>query len=166
MLDPILRQAILLLFEAQKRDVELRLSRRRRAPPAPRAALASSSDCARDRSGHAITVLTGFVAPEIELSILPYLFTAGALIMHIDDHGDCWLGSAARTAHVPEPGRAPPPRRCGGSSSSTLRVSTPGFPPNSGRDLMIAFLTRYFLTRLEKHRLEKRRSDSAWAVYE
>ena len=55
--------------------------------------------CARDRSGHAITVLTGFVAPEIELSILPYLFTAGALIMHIDDHGDCYLRPAPRTAH-------------------------------------------------------------------
>jgi len=39
-------------------------------------------------------------------------------------------------------------------------------PANDGRDLMVAFLTRYFLTRLEKHRLERKRSDSAWAVYE
>ena len=41
-----------------------------------------------------------------------------------------------------------------------------GLPENEGRDLMIAFLTRYFLTRLEKHRLQKQRSESAWAVYE
>jgi hypothetical protein len=41
-----------------------------------------------------------------------------------------------------------------------------GLPPGPGRDLMLAFLTRYFLTRLEKHRLQRERSESAWAVYE
>lgn len=163
-LDPILRQAILLLFEAQKRDTELRLSGDVAGLPRRRQ-LALLRQCARDRSGHAITVLSGFVAPEIELSILPYLFTAGALIMHIDDHGDCY--SDLRDGRLTYLNQVRNPR-------ATLRRIFlehmtrlhAGLPANGGRDLMLAFLTRYFLTRLEKHRLQKERDDSAWAVYE
>ena len=163
-LDPILRQAILLLFEAQKRDTELRLSGNAASLPR-RNQLTLLRQCARDRSGHAITVLTGFVAPEIELSILPCLFTAGALIMHIDDHGDCY--SDLRDGRLTYLNQVRNPR-------ATLRKIFlehmarlyGGLPANGGRDLMLAFLTRYFLTRLEKHRLQKERNDSAWAVYE
>lgn len=163
-LDPILRQGILLLFEAQKRDTELRLSGDVAALPR-REQLTLLRQCARDRSGHAITVLTGFVAPEIELAILPYLFTAGALIMHIDDHGDCYSDLRYGRLTYLNQVRSP---------SATLRKIFVGhvarlhggLPANAGRDLMIAFLTRYFLTRLEKHRLQKQRSDAAWAVYE
>jgi hypothetical protein len=39
-------------------------------------------------------------------------------------------------------------------------------PPGRGRDLLIAFLTRYYLTRVEKHRQQKLRRAPAWAVYE
>jgi len=163
-LDPILRQAILLLFEAQKRDTELRLSGDVALLPR-RQQLSLLRHCARDRSGHAITVLTGFVAPEIALSVLPYLFTAGAMIMHIDDHGDCYSdlrhGRLTYLNQVRNPGATL--RKIFVEHIARLHA---GLPINSGRDLMIAFLTRYFVTRLEKHRLQKERSDSAWAVYE
>ena len=163
-LDPILRQAILLLFEAQRRDTELRLGDAIASLPR-RELLTLLRLCARDRSGHAITVLTGFVAPEIELSLLPPLFTAGALIMHIDDHGDCFSdlrhGRLTYLNQVRNP--AATLRRIFLEHIARLHA---GLPANDGRDLMVAFLTRYFLTRLEKHRLERKRSDSAWAVYE
>ena len=163
-LDPVLRQAIMLLFDAQKRDSELRLSSDFAALPR-RAQLGLLRVCARDRSGHAISVLTGFVAPRIELSILPHLFTAGALIMHIDDHGDCYAdlrdGRLTYLNQVRNP--AATLRKIFAQHAARLYA---GLPPGEGRDLMLAFLTRYFLTRLEKHRLERRRRDSAWAVYE
>jgi hypothetical protein len=163
-LDPILRQAIMLLFDAQKRDCELRLSRDF-AALSRRQRLKLLRLCARDRSGHAITVLAAFVAPRIDLSVLPYLFTAGALIMHIDDHGDCY--SDLRDGRLTYLNQVRHP-------ATTLRKIFiehaarlyDGLPSGEGRDLMLAFLTRYFLTRLEKHRLQKLRSDSAWAVYE
>ena len=163
-LDPILRQAILLLFEAQRRDVEMRLAGAVELLPR-RKQLSLLKQTARDRSGHAITVLTGFVAPEIELSILPYLFTAGALIMHIDDHGDCYSDLRHGRLTYLNQVRAPAAtlRRIFVEHIARLHA---GLPSNSGRDLMIAFLTRYFVTRLEKHRVEKRRSDSLWTVYE
>lgn len=163
-LEPILRQAILLLFEAQKRDTELRLSGDVAALPR-RQQLTLLRRCARDRSGHAITVLTGFVVPQIELAILPHIFTAGALIMHIDDHGDCYsdlhYGRLTYLNQVRNP--ATTLRRIFVDHVGRLHA---GLPANPGRELMIAFLTRYFLTRLEKHRLQRQRSDSAWAVYE
>jgi hypothetical protein len=163
-LDPILRQAIMLLFDAQRRDCELRLSLDFAALPR-RQQLRLLRLCARDRSGHAITVLTGFVAPRIEISMLPYLFTAGALIMHIDDHGDCFAdlrdGRLTYLNQVRNP--AATLRKIFVQHVATLHA---GLPPSEGRDLMLAFLTRYFLTRVEKHRLQKQRADSAWAVYE
>ncbi len=39
-------------------------------------------------------------------------------------------------------------------------------PHSRGRDLLIAFLTRYYLTRLDKHRQHKKAGASAWAVHE
>jgi hypothetical protein len=163
-LDPMLRQAILLLFEAQKRDTELRLSGELQGLPR-REQLLALRQCARDRSGHAITVLTGFVAPEIDLAKLPYLFTAGSLIMHIDDHGDCYADRRdGRLTYLNQVARpAATLRRLFVAHVERLHA---GLPANPGRDLMIAFLTRYFLTRLEKHRLQRLRNESAWAVYE
>jgi hypothetical protein len=163
-LDPILRQAIMLLFDAQRRDCELRLSMDF-AALSRRQQLRLLRVCARDRSGHAITVLTGFVAPRIEVSLLPYLFTAGALIMHIDDHGDCYAdlrdGRLTYLNQVRNP--AATLRKLFVEHVARLHA---GLPPSDGRDLMLAFLTRYFLTRVEKHRIQKERADSAWAVYE
>jgi hypothetical protein len=163
-LDPVLRQAIMLLFEAQRRDCELRLSEDF-AGLTRRRQLQLLRVCARDRSGHGITVLTGFVVPAIEFSILPHLFTAGALIMHIDDHGDCYAdlrdGRLTYLNQVRNPTATL--RRLFVEHVARLYA---GLPEGDGRDLMLAFLTRYFLTRLDKHRLQKQRIGSAWAVYE
>jgi hypothetical protein len=41
-----------------------------------------------------------------------------------------------------------------------------GLPRSDGRDLLIAFLTRYYLTRIEKHRQQKIKGGSAWAVHD
>jgi hypothetical protein len=39
-------------------------------------------------------------------------------------------------------------------------------PCNRGRELLLAFLTRYYVTRIQKHRQQKSRGGSAWEVYE
>ena len=105
--------------------------------------------CARNRSGHAILVLSAFLLPELRLDYLARMFSAGALIMYIDDHGGLLVRSQddrltfmnqvsdperALEAPVPRPHRASWPR---------------GLPDGDGRDLLIAFLTRYYLTRIE-----------------
>jgi hypothetical protein len=163
-LQPLLRQSILLLFEAQRRDVALRAvqgpggdSRRLR--------LRRLHDCARDRSGHAICVLTGFLVPDIPLGILPLLFGAGALIMQIDDHGDCYADLAHRRMTYMNQLRSPAAalRRIFALQAARLHA---GLPPGPGRDLMLAFLTRYYLTRLEKHRHQRRERGPSWTVYE
>src|SRR5215469_1504053 len=86
-LEPVLRQAIGLLYRAQEQDVSLRFAV---ASKGRRAHLDLLRDCARNRSGHAIIVLATFLVPEIGLRELSLIFAAGALIMHIDDHGDCY----------------------------------------------------------------------------
>ena len=115
----------MLLFDAQRRDCELRLSKDFAALPRRRQ-LRLLRVCARDRSGHAITVLTGFVAPRIEFSMLPHLFTAGALIMHIDDHGDCYADLRdGRLTYLNQVRN--PRRRCASCSSSTWPDCTRAF---------------------------------------
>ena len=165
LLHPTLRQAILLLYEAQRRDVELRLQTRafRRLPR--RRQLRLLGECARDRSGHAITVLSALLVPELSLEYLNLIFAAGALIMHIDDHGDCYADLREKRMtymnQVRNPVRAL--RRIFHAHAERLAL---GLPPSNGRDLLIAFLLRYYLTRLEKHREQGRQGASAWAVYE
>jgi hypothetical protein len=163
-LHPLLRQAILLLYEAQRRDVELRLrpQRVRRVPR--RARLQLLGRCARDRSGHAIAVLSLFLVPDVSLAYLEVIFAAGALIMHIDDHGDSYADLRQRRVtymnQVRQPARAL--RRL--FLAHVERVFL-GLPDNEGRALLIAFLTRYYVTRLEKHRQQRKQRGSAWAVY-
>lgn len=163
-LDPILRQSILLLFEAQRRD----LAARGALPPDAsrrRERLRLLHDCARDRSGHAICVLAGFVVPTIPLPLLPLLFTAGALVMQIDDHGDCYADLHHRRMTYMNQVRDPAAtlRRLFTAHAERLHA---GLPPGPGRDLMLAFLTRYYLTRLDKHRQQRRERGPSWAVYE
>jgi hypothetical protein len=161
---PVLRQAILSLYEAQRRDVELRLPGAFVTLPRRRQ-LRLLQLCARDRSGHAICVLSAFLAPQVSLAYLNLIFAAGALIMHIDDHGDCYSDRRARRVTY---------MNCVGRPARVLRrIFTSyvdrlfrGFPPGPGRDLLIAFLVRYYVTRLEKHRQQRRRGASSWAVYE
>ena len=164
-LEPTLRQAILLLYEAQRRDVEMRwrgpslraLPRRRQ--------LDLLRQCARDRSGHAITVLAAFLVPRFSLAYMNLIFAAGALIMHIDDHGDSYADRAERRLTYMNQVRRPVAalRRIFHRHVERLHA---GLPAGSGRDLLIAFLLRYYLTRLEKHRQQRRRGPVAWAVYE
>ena len=41
-----------------------------------------------------------------------------------------------------------------------------GLPESEGRNLLIAFLARYYRTRVEKHQQQKLKGGYAWAVYE
>ena len=164
-LEPTLRQAILRLFEAQKRDVEMRfdgnglyaLPRRRR--------LEVLKTCARDRSGHAIIVLAAFLAPHLTMAYCASIYIAGALIMHIDDHGDCYADLRDRRITYMNQVRDPE-RALSRTYRSSMRRLVEGLPAGSGRDLLTGFLTRYYLTRIEKHRVERKRGSSPWAVYE
>jgi hypothetical protein len=164
LLHPTVRQAILQLYAAQKQDVDLRHTRDGRSKLSRRD-LKLLKRCARNRSGHAILVLSAFLVPELPLAQLGLMFTAGALIMYIDDHGDCYsdLSDGRLTfmnqLHNPE-------RSLKGVFLTHIRRLAEGLPRGDGRDLLIAFLTRYYLTRLEKHRQQKRTGGSAWAVHE
>ena len=164
-LDPLLRQAILRLHAAQDRDVALRLDAHRLAGlplPRQRSILKHS---ARDRSGHAIIVLSCLLVPSLSLDLLTLIFAAGALIMFIDDHGDCFAdrrdGRVTYMNHVRQPERV--------LQRITLGYLTrlvAGLPANAGRDLLLGFLTRYYLTRLQKHRAQARHGGTAWDVFE
>jgi hypothetical protein len=163
-LEPMVRQAIWKLFLAQKRDVELRAA----APSggfSRRSQLQQLKECARDRSGHAITLLSLLLVPSLALEYHCPIYTAGSLIMYIDDHGDCYFDRHrnCRTYmnQVREPARAL--RRI--FSRNVGRIYR-GLPKSRGRDLLIAFLNRYCVTRLRKHCLEKNRDAASWAVYE
>jgi hypothetical protein len=165
LLHPTVRQAILHLFTAQKLDVDLRLNRDKTRGELSRAELELLKSCARNRSGHAILVLSAFLVPELPLTKLGPMFTAGALIMHIDDHGDCY--SDRNDDRVTFMNRVKYPERTLKSLfQSHIGRLADGLPQSEGRDLLIAFLTRYYLTRLAKHRQQKAEGGSAWAVHE
>jgi len=121
--------------------------------------------CARNRSGHAILVLSAFLLPEPRLAYLARMFWAGALIMYIDDHGDCWSDLAAnRLTFMNQVCR--PELALRRLFQTHIRQLASGLPQGDGRDLLIAFLTRYYLTRIEKHRQQRTKGGSPWAVYE
>lgn len=160
-LDPLARQTIALLHRAQAEDVAMRSAG---DGPASRR-LARLKVCARNRSGHAILVLCVFLVPQIPLGHLATLFAAGALVMYIDDHGDSYADLGER--RVTYMNQVAHPER-------TLRRLFLGYVgrlhrellPGDGRDLLIAFLTRYYVTRIEKNRLQRRRAGSSWVAYE
>lgn len=164
-LHPTVRQAILLLYNAQKQDVELRLNMNRGVSACDRRHLGLLKQCARNRSGHAIIVLSAFLLPKLPLRYLTLIFSAGALIMYIDDHGDCYSDMKEGRATFMNQVRYPE-RTLRKIFLSFTRKLFDGLPQNDGRDLLIAFLTRYYLTRLEKHRQQKDQVGHAWAVYE
>jgi hypothetical protein len=165
LLHPLLRQAILRLHSAQSQDVTLRLEPNRFAALSPARRRAMLKQNARDRSGHAIIALTTFLVPSLPLAVLTLIFAAGALIMFIDDHGDCHTdrrdGRLTFMNQVRDPERV------------LRRIALPyfarliaGLPENEGRELLLAFLVRYYLTRIDKHRAQRRRGGTAWDVYE
>jgi hypothetical protein len=164
-LQPTLRQAILRLFEAQRRDVEMRALGSGTAELRRTARLALLKRCARDRSGHAIIVLTAFLVPSPPLDRLRMIFIAGALIMFIDDHGDCFADRASRRVTYMNQ-LARPAAALRHIFTTHVAQLTRGLPAAQGRDLLIAFLSRYYVTRLNKHRQQRRQGASAWAVYE
>ncbi len=164
-LDPTLRQAILRLYEAQKRDVELRLDRTNFDQLSRRRQLQQLKRFARDRSGHAILVLSAFLVPNLPLSFCASVFTAGALIMHIDDHGDCHADLHDKRITYMNQVKAPV-RTLRSIFTTSIDRLVRGLSKGSGSELLIAFLTRYYLTRLEKHARQKRYGATAWAVYE
>lgn len=164
-LDPLLRQAILQLHTAQAQDVMHRLEPSRLDAISARQRSLLLKQGARNRSGHAIVALSAFLMPHVSLDFLTHIFCAGALVMFIDDHGDCHTdrrdGRITYMNQVREPERVL--RRIVALHIGKLAA---GFPPGEGRDLLLNFLLRYYRTRLAKHREQKRMGGSAWDVYE
>ena len=164
-LAPLLRQAILALQTAQAEDVMLRLEPARVAELSRRRRLAVLRRSTRNRSGHAILALTIFLVQNVALAYLAALFTAGALIMFIDDHGDCHADR--KEGRVTYMNRLRDPERALGriyrQHRSRLEAALAAGP---GRSLLLAFLARYYVTRLEKHRVQRRRGGAAWDIYE
>ena len=165
LLHPTVRQAILQLYAAQKQDVALRVSREKSRGRLDRAQLNLLKCCARNRSGHAILVLSAFLVPELPLAQLSLMFTAGALVMYIDDHGDCYSDLQSERITFMNQVRDPERTLKGIFMAHIVRLAS-GLPQSDGRDLLIAFLTRYYLTRIGKHRQQKIKGGSAWAVHE
>lgn len=165
MLDPMLRQAIMWLYLAQRRDVELRFETSDFHRMQRRQQLRLLEECASNRSGHAITLLSSFLIPDISLHLRGLLFSAGALIMHIDDHGDCYADSYHhRLTYMNQIRR--PERTLRQVYCRTVGRIFEELEPGEGRDWLIGFLYRYYVTRMQKHVLEKHRTGDSWAVYE
>lgn len=164
-LHPTLRQAIWMLYEAQKRDVELRFRNQslRRLPRRKR--LAVLRQCARDRGGHTITTLSAFLVPDFPLAYRSLIFTAGALFMYIDDHGDCYADLLDRRITYMNQVRQPARGLRRIFLAHVGRIAR-GLSVGAEHDLLIAFLFRYYITRLAKHKEQRKCGGIAWAVYE
>jgi len=164
-LDPMLRQAIVWLYLAQKRDLDIRLNAATFKAISRRRQLNLLRQCARDRSGHAIIVLSRFLVPELPLKYHHFIFTAGSLIMHIDDHGDYYSDlNSNRITYMNQVSR--PAKTLQRIFNQSIFSLQKGLPAGTGRDLMISFLLRYYVTRIKKHNLEKNKGDLTWTVYE
>lgn len=163
-LQPMVRQAIWKLFLAQKRDVELRATALD-SGQTRRSQLQQLRECARDRSGHAITLLSLLLVPGLALEYHCPIYTAGSLIMYIDDHGDCYF-DRHRNCRTYMNQLREPARTLRRIFNQNVERIYRGLPKSKGRDLLIAFLNRYCVTRLRKHHLEKSRDATSWAVYE
>ncbi len=163
-LAPLLRQAIVHLHAAQAEDVMLRLEPARVTGLTRARELAVLRRSARNRSGHAILVLAIFLVQNVALSYLAGLFSAGALIMFIDDHGDCHADR--KEGRVTYMNRLNAPERAlGRIYARHRRRIEASLEPGPGRSLLLGFLGRYYATRLEKHR-RQRQDGGAWDVYE
>ena len=164
-LDTMLRQAIFGLYLSQKRDVEMRRGGAALDALPRHSRLGLLKRCARDRSGHAITILSLFLVPQLPLRYHSAIYTAGSLIMFIDDHGDCHYDRHYRRLTFMNQVKNPADRLGRIFRQSVCRIHV-GLPDSTGRELLIAFLYRYYVTRLRKHRLERSRGASSWTVYE
>jgi len=162
-LAPLLRQAILALHGAQAEDVMRRLEPWRMEGLARGRQLRLLRRSARNRSGHAILLLAIFLVQNVALSYLAGLFTAGGLIMFIDDHGDCHAdlreGRVTYMNRLRDPERAL--RRIYAGHCRRIEAS---LAPGRGRTLLLEFLGHYYRSRLAKHRAQ-RAGGGAWDVY-
>jgi hypothetical protein len=164
-LDPLLRQAIMLLFLAQKRDVELRFPENQFHKLSRIQQLHLLEECARNRGGHTSTALSSFLVPDISLQIRALIFSAGVLFMHIDDHGDHYSDLYHNRVTYMNQARFPL-KKLQRIFENTMAQIYCELPAGEGRDIMIGFLYRYYVTRIKKHILEKNREKDSWAVYE
>ena len=163
-LDPMLRQAIFSLFLSQKEDVELRAGSSEFQKHPRRVQLRMLRECARNRGGNTSSVLTLFLVPNLPLGYHHMVFTAGSLFMYVDDHGDCHYDRHyRRLTYMNQVKRPVPALRA--IFARGIELIHRGLPGSEGRDLLLAFLHRYYLTRLRKHRLERSRGVLSWTVY-
>ena len=162
---PMLRQGLCSLFQAQKLDVELSLNREKLGILSRSQKLAVLSDCARDKSGHAITCLALFLVPHMALSHHHLLYKTGELISHIDDFGDYYLdlthGKLTYMNQVRQP-----LEKLARVFQETLALLDRRLARSHGLELLKGFLYRYFKTRQRKHEAERTKQDGARAVYE
>jgi hypothetical protein len=163
-LDPMLRQAIFNLFLSQKKDVELRAGSSEFQQLQRPLQLRMLRECAGNRGGNTSTVLALLLVPQLPLEYHYLVFIAGSLFMYIDDHGDCHYDRHyRRLTYMNQVKRPVPALRV--MFSRGIELIHRGLPGSEGRDLLIAFLHRYYLTRLGKHRLERSRGVISWTVY-
>lgn len=162
---PMLRQGLCSLFQAQKLDVELSLNREKLGILSRSQKLAVLSDCARDKSGHAITCLALFLVPHMALSHHHSLYKTGELISHIDDFGDYYLDLAQGKLTYMNQVRQPL-EKLTRVFQETLTLLDTRLCPSHGRELLKGFLYRYFRTRQRKHDAERTRHNGVRRVYE
>jgi len=164
-LDPMLRQAIIGQFLAQKRDIDIRFEAETLNAMPRMKRLRILKECARDRGGCVTMVLSLLLVPNVALKHHHLLYRAGAMFMYIDDHGDChydlYYKRITYMNQVATPFRAL--RKIFNECVTSLDE---GLPECFGKKMLIAFLYRYFVTRLKKHRLERNRGQYAWTIYE
>lgn len=164
-LQPMLRQGLCALFQAQKMDVELSLDGERFRMLSHRQKLSLLRNCGRDRSGHAITVLALFLVPKLPLAHHHLLYKTGSLISYIDDFGDYYLDRALKKMTYMNQIKQPV-QTLTGIFLETLTLLDGQLQPTHGRELLKGFLYRYFTTRLRKHYDERGRQDGVRTVYE
>jgi hypothetical protein len=165
MLEPMVRQATLKLHAAQSLDALLRIEPGRSAGLTQARRRALYRRVARDRGGHTILLLTVLVAPRLDLRLVAGLFSAGSLFMYIDDHGDFFTDRREGRVTYMNQLRNPEAALHRIVNAHLLKVLA-GIPCNSGRDVLLGILTRYYLTRIGKHRVQRVSGGTAWDVYE
>ena len=169
-LTPMLRQAIIWLFVAQKKDSLLRLSSKALRDKPRQERLSVLREYARNRGGHTITLMARLLVPELPIPYYQAIYDAGVLFQHIDDHGDAWSDLIHRRITYMNQLRHP---RIALKKifENTIAGLSQRLPDCAGRDLMIAFLYRYYVTRLRKHRTVRTKVEmgterSLWSAYE
>lgn len=163
--DTAIRQAIFWQFMAQKRDISLRLGLQSLATLSPSKKLSLLKECGRDKGGCVALVLSLLLVPEIPLRYRHLFYMAGMLFQYIDDYGDYHYDRYYKRMTYMNQVRYPY-RTLRRILHKYIPILHETLPECMGRDILLAFLIRYFVTRLEKHRLEQYRGEYSWTIYE